>query len=105
MRLLPTCPELVDRPILRLILRPIGAGGGGGSGTFASAVSYPVGDQPNIIPDHPSDILAADVDGDSVADLVVANYDGGSLGILIGNGDGTFQSQQLITGLDPARIV
>ena len=35
-----------------------------------------------------------DVNGDGVPDLVVANYNGGNVGLLLGNGNGTFQAEQ-----------
>ena len=35
-----------------------------------------------------------DLDGDGVPDLVTANSGPGNVSVLLGNGDGTFQSQQ-----------
>ncbi len=65
---------------------------GNGDGTFQTPVSYAVGA-------FPTDIEAADVNGDGIPDLVVYNQDDGvfndwrgSISILYGNGDGTFQS-------------
>ncbi len=65
---------------------------GNGDGTFQAPVSYAVGA-------YPADIEVADVNGDGIPDLVVYNQnDGvfndwtGSISILCGNGDGTFQS-------------
>jgi hypothetical protein len=60
---------------------------GKGDGTFQPALTYPSG--------APTDywataIAAADMDGDGKLDLVVANYQNG-VGVLRGNGDGTFQ--------------
>jgi hypothetical protein len=67
---------------------------GNGDGTFQPVVSYGVG------PDA-AYIAAGDVNGDGKPDLVVANYcgvaasacgDEGTVSVLIGNGDGTFQT-------------
>lgn len=69
---------------------------GNGDGTFQPAVTYDSGGQ------SPSSIAVADVNGDGKPDLVVENcsFNGGSdncspgdgaVGVLLGNGDGTFQ--------------
>ncbi len=68
---------------------------GNGDGSFQLAVTYNSGGG------SPRSVTAADVNGDGVADLAVANRcglgpgclgSGGGVGVLIGNGDGTFQS-------------
>ena len=41
---------------------------------------------------EPFSIAAADLNGDGKVDLVVANYQGGDVSVLLGNGDGTFQT-------------
>lgn len=69
---------------------------GNGDGTFRTAVSYSSGGY------YPSAVAVADVNGDGMPDLLVANQCAstcsgsspvvGSVGVLLGNGDGTFQS-------------
>jgi len=66
---------------------------GNGDGTFQTAVTYPSGGA-----DY-STVAVADVNGDGKPDLLVANFCGsssscnnGSVGVLLGNGDGTFQA-------------
>lgn len=56
-----------------------------GDGTFAPAVIYTSGG------DDPISVALADVNGDDIQDIVVANQTGG-VGVLLGNGDGTFQA-------------
>jgi hypothetical protein len=62
---------------------------GNGNGTFQPTVLYDSG-----APDA-NGVTVADVNGDGVPDLLVANRcvscNGGVLGVLLGNGDGTFQ--------------
>lgn len=62
-----------------------------GDGTFRAAVTYSSGGN------NPISLAAADVNGDGITDLVVANetdndYCGATVGVLLGNGDGTFQT-------------
>jgi hypothetical protein len=58
---------------------------GAPSGTFLSPASYGVGSIPGVP-------ALADLNGDGVLDMVVANGGlNGNLSVLIGNGDGTFQ--------------
>jgi hypothetical protein len=70
---------------------------GNGDGTFQSAVVYPSGGL------YADSVVVADVNGDGKPDLIVANCgsnnntncvsvsNSGNVGVLIGNGDGTFQ--------------
>jgi len=60
---------------------------GNGDGTFRAAVNIPAGK-------NPVSIAVADFNGDNRPDLAIVNFDGGvgNVGILISNGNGTFQS-------------
>jgi outer membrane protein assembly factor BamB len=67
---------------------------GNGNGTFQTAVTYNSGGF------NPSSIAVADVNGDGKPDLLVTNVcasygncpSGGSVSVLLGNGDGTFRA-------------
>ena len=76
---------------------------GNGDGTFQPQVTYAVGEAPDPI-------VAGDFTGDDRTDLAVVNYGtpffGGSVSVLLGNGDGTFQPEATYTvGVDPDAIV
>ena len=65
---------------------------GNGDGTFLAAVTYSSGGQ------SPESVAVADVNGDGKPDLLVANScasssncSNGTVGVLLGNGDGTFK--------------
>jgi hypothetical protein len=57
---------------------------GKGDGAFHKALNYPSGGP------YAYSVAISDVNGDGKPDLVVANYTAG-VGVLLGNGDGTFQ--------------
>lgn len=60
---------------------------GNGDGTFLEAVSYGVGTGAN-----PSEVAIGHLDGDSHLDLAVANQFSSDVSVLLGNGDGSFQT-------------
>lgn len=71
---------------------------GRGDGTFRSAVSYPV-------ESGPQGIALADVNADGKVDVIAANQCGvdplchqGTISVLLGNGDGTFQKEMSFNG-------
>ena len=76
---------------------------GNGDGTFVAGATYPLG---SALTQPPSSIVAADFNGDGKIDLAVANAAlSTSISILLGNGDGTFQSPvQYTTGSWPYSI-
>ena len=50
-------------------------------------------------------VAIADLNGDDIADLSVANHDSDDISVLLGNGDGTFQPEQrFAVGDDPRSI-
>jgi hypothetical protein len=75
---------------------------GNGDGTFQPPIPYVVGPGPDSI-------VAGDFNGDGHTDLAVANanYGGsGTVSVLLGNGDGTFQPQvTYAVGSNPEAIV
>ena len=75
-----------------------------GAAGFQTAHSYPVGT-------NPAAVAVGDFNGDGKMDLAVVNFgdpsvnDNGSVSILLGNGDGTFQpANNMVTGKNPSSI-
>ena len=78
---------------------------GNGDGTFQPAVGYDTGQSPggyeggDVNGTYPRAVAIADINGDGIPDLVVDNIGNsntnpvqlGSVAVLLGNGDGTFQ--------------
>jgi len=62
----------------------LGAGNGGFSG--------PAYTDPLVSGTAPNDVVAGDVNGDGIPDLVTANSTSTNVSVLIGNGNGTFQT-------------
>jgi Bacterial Ig-like domain (group 3)/FG-GAP-like repeat len=65
---------------------------GNGDGTFQPAVTYDSGVSSG---GWANSVAVADFNGDGRPDLVVANYPDRTVGVLLGNGDGTFQPVSL----------
>jgi hypothetical protein len=84
---------------------------GNGDGTFQPELSFPTGGYSGsaIV----AGIVAADFNKDGRTDLAVTNYHSnqdpaqGSISVLLGNGDGTFQpaANYLVAGFNPTAIV
>jgi hypothetical protein len=74
-----------------------------GDGTFAAPVSY----ASSLLSIYGTSIALADFNGDGRLDVALSNANGNGVAILLGNGDGTFQSppQSYSAGLDPASIM
>ena len=68
---------------------------GNGNGTFAAQRTFWTGYR-----SYPSSIVTDDFNGDGHLDLAIANYGMDNVGVLLGNGDGTFEAQTTFsTGL------
>ncbi len=77
----------LDTHCLRLIgcLAALVMASEAGAGALFSPATFQVGS-------GPESVAVADLDGDSVPDLVTANFDNDEVSVLLGNGDGTFQA-------------
>jgi hypothetical protein len=70
-----------------------------GNGSFAPAVSVPVGFEPDAL-------VAADVNGDGKVDIICANYGASTVSVLMNNGSGGFGSNATYTvGSGPMSVV
>ncbi len=66
---------------------------GNGDGTFQTATAYPASTQQGGLgTPSPVSVQATDLNGDGHVDLVYVNDDYGTVGVLFGVGDGTFNS-------------
>lgn len=69
----------------------LGQGSGGkGNGTFAAPMDFPAGTG-TLMSIDPVGVAVADLNGDGIPDIVTNNRGTGNVGVLLGNGDGTFK--------------
>jgi hypothetical protein len=77
---------------------------GNGDATFEAPVDYAPDPAPSWTP-RPESIAVADFNGDGALDLALANWGTHNVGVLLGNGDGTFQTAVTYpTGSYPASV-
>ncbi len=86
-------PDLI---VANLLSDNIGVLLGNGDGTFQPVQTYDSGGF------YAASVVAEDLNGDGISDLAVANEYGGVngksvVGVLLGNGDGTFQAAQAVS--------
>ena len=75
---------------------------GDGDGTFQPQMTFSTGGAGALT----YSVAVADVNGDGKLDLIVANRGMKNVGVLLGNGDGTFQPQQTFAiGFTPFAVV
>jgi hypothetical protein len=73
---------------------------GNGDGTFQKYTSVSIGNGTN-----PQSVAVSDLDGDGNLDLAVACYGANAVGVLLGNGDGTFLPVEFYaTGTGPIAV-
>jgi VCBS repeat protein len=81
------------------LLLLVAAGAHGETPSYIGSTSYAVGAQPG-------GLVAADLNGDGVLDLVSSNTRGNSISVLLGNGDGTFRTHvDYAVGTAPTQMV
>jgi hypothetical protein len=75
---------------------------GNGDGTFQAPRQYTIGafKTPNLsgadfgLPSFRRQVVIADFNRDGIPDIAVTNFDSGTVSVLLGRGDGTFEPQQ-----------
>ena len=69
---------------------------GDGFGAFGTARVFSVGAPPTSnVSNNPSSLVAADLNNDNKLDLITANFTGGGVSVLTGDGTGNFVSQKI----------
>ena len=86
--------QVDEASIVDAAANPLQAGGPPG---FVSGQTLTLGEQP-------LSVTTADVNGDGKPDLLISNYLGNAVGILLGNGNGTFQPQRTIPAAYPRAV-
>ncbi|CAF0988346.1 unnamed protein product [Adineta ricciae] len=79
---------LMDIAVVNSGTNNIGIFFGRPNATFAEQVTFSTG-----VGSHPSSIAVADLNNDGYLDIVVSNYASHTIGILLGNANGTFRDQ------------
>lgn len=78
---------------------------GNGDGTFENQVTYPTGTDPVWIATGEFDNASNAVNSNDFVDLAIADKGSNTISILLGNGDGTFQTQSTVkTGNAPVAV-
>jgi hypothetical protein len=77
-----------------------------GNGTFASKVDYVIGATLNSYSTQKFSVTSADINGDSKADIIVANVFNDTVDVLLNNGNGTFATKvEYAGGIRPSAII
>ena len=84
----------------------------GGASPVSNVVYFPVGppttpaynEQDQTVGNGPVSVAVADLNGDNIPDLVVANSQDNTVTILLGKGDGTFLSSTVPVGSQPVFV-
>jgi hypothetical protein len=78
----------LDIAIVEQLHHNVGVFLGNGNGTFGTQTTYSTG-----IYNNPNSVVIADINGDTYLDLAVLNDYTHSVGVFLGNGNGTFRAQ------------